>query len=487
MNNDPRIQWIQEYSDGLASAETTAKLERALQKDPEFRVLFLEYLNIDGALAARGGSGPQPAADVASTRGDGRNRRTPWLAMAAGMTLAGLAAWALQNAGRPFATVASSAGSVLSQGTSLRGAALRFDVGAVEFLTAKGARVVVEAPAEVRFESADRLRVLRGKVAAEVPPEARGFTVLTPNGSAVDLGTRFGVDVPPSGAAEVHVFQGEVVAQAKGAPTKQSLHTGDALAMNDGAGISRDLRSAAFIQTDEMPRLAAGLFSGQRARAQQSVTVLKRDPALIGLFDFNSWESLPGMVRTVQGRWPGSRVPEFAQSGDHLKVNVGGDREWPQLTLAAWVRIDQLGSPYQSLYHTDGWNSETPGQVHWMITRNHTMRLALRGNTLAQGSVENQGFPDSVTSVLPERGRWTHLAVVYNSETLTVRFYLNGQFDKETLQKTAHPARLGAAQIGNWNQQDRKLSGRMDEFLLLGRALTDAEVRELFESGNPYR
>jgi hypothetical protein len=122
-----------------------------------------------------------------------------------------------------------------------------------------------------------------------------------------------------------------------------------------------------------------------------------------------------------------------------------------------------------------------------MITSNNTMRLALRGNTLAAESTENHGYPDSITSVLPERGRWTHLAAVYNSDARTVRFYLNGEFDKETRQEIAYPAKLGAAQIGNWNDQDRKLSGRMDEFLLLGRALSDTEVRELFQSGNPYR
>jgi hypothetical protein len=114
------------------------------------------------------------------------------------------------------------------------------------------------------------------------------------------------------------------------------------------------------------------------------------------------------------------------------------------------------------------------------------MRLALRGNSLAPGSHEHQGFPDSSTSVLPQRGRWVHLAVVYDADARSVRFYLNGQFDKETLQNVAHTARLGPAQIGNWNRQDRKLSGRMDEFLLLGRAMNDQEIRNLYLSGNPY-
>lgn len=156
-------------------------------------------------------------------------------------------------------------------------------------------------------------------------------------------------------------------------------------------------------------------------------------------------------------------------------------------TLAAWVRLDRLGAPYQSLLHTDGWNKSNPGQVHWMATKLATMRLALFANTLAPGSDETNGHPDSRTSVLPEHGRWVHFATVYDSAGKTVRFYLNGLFDKETHQAIAHPARLGPAQIGNWDRQDRKLSGRVDELLLLGRAMSDGEVRALFEAGNPYR
>ncbi len=122
-----------------------------------------------------------------------------------------------------------------------------------------------------------------------------------------------------------------------------------------------------------------------------------------------------------------------------------------------------------------------------MVNRHATMRLALRENTLAPGSDEQDGYPDSRTTVLAEQGRWMHLAVVYNSNVGTVRFHLNGRFDKETHQTIAHPGRLGPAQIGNWNRNDRKLSGRVDEMIVLGRAMTDGELRDLFEAGNPYR
>jgi ferric-dicitrate binding protein FerR (iron transport regulator) len=474
------------YLDVTITAPQMRQLNAILLDDADARRQFAELLNLDSALAAMAAGWPVAGATPQTPRLSPALR---WLAAAVCLALLlGGGGWWWSSSERVFATVQGAAGVVeLADGSRLRGEVHEIAAGTVSLITARGARIVIEAPAKFRFESAQRLHMQRGRLAADVPPAAKGFTVITPSGDAVDLGTRFGVDVPASGAAEVHVFQGEVITKATGAHEEQSLRGGDAVTLNQGASAARELRSAAFIQPDEMRELSAGLAAGQRARAGSALEELKRDPALIALLDFEPAEPFPGVYRRVQGRWPGSHATEFVNVGDHLKLDVGGDREWPQLTLAAWVRIDRLGAPYQSLLHTDGWSKDNPGQVHWMINRDTTMRLALIGNTLAPGSDERDGYPDSRTPVLPEQGRWVHLVTVYDAAQGTVRFYLNGQFDKETRQQTAHPARLGAAQIGNWNQRDRKLSGRVDELILLGRAMSDDEVRALHAAGNPYR
>jgi len=476
------------YLDATITPPQLQQLNALLLSDAEARREFAELLNVDSALAAMAAdwTPPQVTAKPAKpARWLTHSHR--WLAAAACISLL-LGAWFWQDAHRAYATVGKAAGVVeLADGASLRGESYAISAGSLSLITARGARIVIEAPAEFHFESAQRLHMKRGRLAADVPPAAKGFTVITPTGDAVDLGTRFGVDVPSSGAAEVHVFQGEVITKASGAQANQSLRGGDAVSFDQGVSTARELRSSAFIQPDELPGLTAGLAAGQRARSAAAVAALKQDPALIALLDFDSAEELPGVYRRVQGRWPGSHAPEFVNVGDHLKLDVGGGRDWPQLTLAAWVRIDRLGAPYQSLLHTDGWSGNNPGQVHWIINRDTTMRLALIGNTLAPSSNDHTSHPDSRTPVLPEQGRWVHLAVVYDSTRGTVRFYLNGQFDKEARLQIANPARLGPAQIGNWNQQDRKLSGRVDELLLLGRAMSDDELRALHAAGNPYR
>ncbi|MBX3731831.1 MAG: FecR domain-containing protein [Verrucomicrobiae bacterium] len=482
--NENATRLIQRYIDGSISAADLAQLNARLSADTGLRREFADLLNLDSALAAAAAGRPRRPA--ARPRVLAFPIAVRWLAAACVALLASGCWW--WQAQRVFATVVKDAGvEELPIGAALRGETRALKAGSVELLTTRGARVVIEAPAEFRFESAQRLRMVRGRLSAEVPPAAKGFTVITPSGDAVDLGTRFGVDVPAAGAAEIHVFEGEVIAKATGERTGQSLRGGDAVAMNRGASSTRGFRSAAFIQTDELPELSAALAAGQRARSDAALAALTQDPALIALLDFESDAPEPGTFRRVQGRWPGSRAPEFVNVGDHLKLDAGGDRVWPQLTLAAWVRLDRLGAPFQSLLHTDGWNTSNPGQVHWMVTHDATMRLALFDNTLAPGSNEFSGFPNSRTPVLPEQGRWVHLATVYDSAQRSTRFYLNGRPDSESRHMTAHPARLGPAQIGNWDSQDRKLSGRIDELLILGRAMSDAEVMALFSAGNPYQ
>jgi len=507
MNVDHGSELLQRYVNGTASAEDMKQLNTQLRDNPGIRREFIELLNLDSALAAVcepvdvedsvSMTQNAPAAIVdhfatdsrlaSSSTGSPKRSLLSLVAVVACILLLLAGTWWWQMSRQAWATVQSRVGvGELAEGTELRGELHEFEAGVVQLVTARGAQIVIEAPAEFQFESAGRLKLTCGRLSANVPPSANGFTVVTPSGEALDLGTRFGVDVPGTGPAEIHVFEGEVIAKASGATVSENLREGDAVKMDQGASAARELRSSAFIQPDEMSELTTGLTLDRRRRARAAITRLKNDPALIAMLDFESGETPPGVFRMAQGRWPGSRAPEFVDVGDHMRLDVGGNRQWPQLTLAAWVRLDQLGAPYQSLLHTDGWENN-PGQVHWMVTRHTTMRLALFGNTLAPGSEEQEHYPDSRTPVLPKQGRWVHLATVYDATARTVRFYLNGEFDKETRQAVAHPARLGSAQIGNWDRRDRKLSGRIDELLLIGRALSDSEVQALHAAGNPYR
>ena len=341
---------IHRYLEGGIDAQAMARLNARLDADSEARRHFAELLNLDSALATMA-AGWSEADTLVST--ESRHQKTDksvrptsvrWRCARAAAFIGAAAAcvalgmWWLSP--QDFARVEKIVGvSSLTPGSILQGEKHELQAGTLALITSKGAKVVIEAPAVFQFETAQRLRLTQGRLSADVPPSAKGFTVITPSGDAVDLGTRFGVDVPLAGEAEVHVFQGEVIAHA--AKDQRSLRTGDAVTMTTGGHAARDLRSAAFIQGDEVNELTAGLAAGQRASSEAALSKLREDPALIALLDFELGEA-PDTCRTTQGRWPGSRAPEFVRVGDHLKLDLGGERTWPRLTLASWVRLDRL-------------------------------------------------------------------------------------------------------------------------------------------------
>ncbi len=88
----------------------------------------------------------------------------------------------------------------------------RFELasGLVKLVFGHQARCVLEGPVVFRVISADAIRIESGRVAAEAPPRAVGFTVHTPWADAIDQGTAFGVGVDLGGPTSVHVFEGTV-------------------------------------------------------------------------------------------------------------------------------------------------------------------------------------------------------------------------------------------------------------------------------------
>ncbi|MSU59821.1 MAG: hypothetical protein EXS35_16915 [Pedosphaera sp.] len=105
--------------------------------------------------------------------------------------------------------------------------------GTVEFVTARGVKVVIDAPTEFRFESAQRLRLVRGFLNADAGAKGKGFTVATSAGEVVDLGTRFGVGVERDGEAQVAVFSGQVRVE----PAGGRALTGGSVTLDEGGAV----------------------------------------------------------------------------------------------------------------------------------------------------------------------------------------------------------------------------------------------------------
>ena len=95
------------------------------------------------------------------------------------------------------------------------GKILRLESGLAEVEFERGARVILQGPATLELLSGNMARLVRGTMTAKVPTAAHGFTVFSPQGKVVDLGTEFGLAVDEGGTTSVHVFAGELTAAGR--------------------------------------------------------------------------------------------------------------------------------------------------------------------------------------------------------------------------------------------------------------------------------
>ena len=145
--------------------------------------------------------------------GAGRKPSNGGLAIGAGQNHGNAVAWLSGSVGSRWQVAAEklAGGDFWEIGTEFTaGQQLTLVAGLGEITFQSGAKMVVSAPAQFAVTSPLRTELQVGKISARVPHDATGFTVDTPAGSVVDLGTEFGVEVTPDHKLDVQVFVGDV-------------------------------------------------------------------------------------------------------------------------------------------------------------------------------------------------------------------------------------------------------------------------------------
>lgn len=451
--------------------------------------------------------------------GRARGRRLFWgVALAGNLVLAATVAWRIGiQPANPGAVAISKAVAMLSETANARWAIsgnsprwgaplepgwLKLEAGLAQVVFYSGARVVMEGPAELKIVSANRAMCLRGKVTAEVPAQARGFQIDTPQGKITDLGTAFGLEVNDS-RTEVHVFKGEVTLQAA-AHTDESLHEGSGAVMETSNALHLiQANPGAFASLFGLQAKSAAADARRLDQWRTSGEHLNRDPSLVIRFDFRDaklsrWQ-LPNIAEqsrgagdaTIvgcqwgEGRWPGKSGIEFQNVSDRVRLNVPGQSD--ALTAAAWVRVQGLDRKLNSLFMCDGFAA---GSVHWLVRNDGALGITIVG----EGAGNYQIAASRPILTVDKFGMWIHLAVVVDGRAGRVIHYVNGQPVGETSLRIKPPFRIGTAELGNWNAKGfpkndpfmiRNFSGAMDEFCLFLRALDAREINSLYSEGRP--
>ena len=240
------LEWnLQALFDGRLDGAGFDALEAELRNNPDARAAYREYLHLHHALCQRA-SGVDLLRVVPMDRVNERSQRRfmkmAALSAAAAITLAA-GVMTFFFASQPQATLVfkKSAGSELMvshtlasdkvpSGKSLEpGSRLELKSGTVELQFASGVRGIVQGPAEVTLQRENLLDLDQGTAWFEVPPNAIGFQVRTPNTVLTDLGTEFGMISMPEALDQVHVFSGRVEVMSRlGHKESVVLNTGEA-------------------------------------------------------------------------------------------------------------------------------------------------------------------------------------------------------------------------------------------------------------------
>jgi hypothetical protein len=399
--------------------------------------------------------------------------------------------------------------------------------GLMEITYDSGARIILEGPCTYQVESETGGYLKVGKLTAKVDkkqlaetgrgkrdkrgPSSALFAIRTPTAIVTDFGTEFGVRVDEDGTTESHVFQGNVMLTAldDGKKSVEKI----ALAANESARVEKkDGRKAAtvrrqkvnsesFVRSEQfalrVKQLGEAPLRPFRHWQAESEMLRNRD-GLLAYYDFQRDPDHPrdrggyellrnrapsggkydGCVRgtirmgMAQGRFPGKDALRFAYPGDGVRVNIPD--ELPQLTLAAWIALDR-NDGLSGILMSDRWDRVSC--VHCQFCGNSTVKFA--------SAAADSDFPVQTREAADFTG-WHLWCWVYDASARRTVAYVDGRRIAEWPLANPLPLKIGEATIGNWAGREydgaRPLCGRMDELAIFSRALSDAEIKAIYES-----
>ncbi|MCC9658078.1 LamG-like jellyroll fold domain-containing protein [Rhodopirellula halodulae] len=369
--------------------------------------------------------------------------------------------------------------------------------GAVTLLFENGVKVVVESPADFSLVSAMQMQLDRGRVRAVVPESGHGFVLATPQGNIEDLGTEFGVYVGADRDAELHVFAGEVNLLQQ---TQASQRFSEDTAVRLVSGNRERLTS-----TNDAAFATSAMIGYQRW--QESQRQWREDPSTVLYFDFEdrfehkvdarqtdgrssrladrklAGNPNDGDVRGciwATGRWSGKGALLFENADDRVELEIPG--EFDAVTIMAWIQVNRLDNALQAVFNTRDWQA---GEHHWNLLRDGAFRVGVSG-----------AFARSCSHQRVPLGRWTHIAAVIDAHRGQAAYYIDGQrIDLATWQPNG-PVRFGPTTLGSFGETSdddsksvtfsRDFRGRIDEFAVLRRLLSDEEIRLAYLDGNGF-
>ncbi len=496
--------------DGSINAGEFARLERWLKEDELARTLYLEHCSVDALLHWRWQSERSPLGVGDAKESEEKVIHFPVLnhfswagAMKAAAAVAALLLVGvfLTNRGggidSQFAVIEAAEGTqwrVVSGAEDQTGRqTLLVTEGNLEVVFSSGARAMVEGPSLFEIRGGNEAVMEWGKGSFQVPRKAVGYSVSTPWGRVIDLGTAFDLSVTNDGLAEVKVTEGKVRVIANG--DRKELVSGESLAMSR-SGLTKN-----------KGLVMGGAQSGEiDNRSSYQQLIRKSKPVAYWPFngEVDSLITEKGIVKLV----PGPRPPEFPLFGKSntaaffgeqgmLRMQDRGENSpfdfnnGDEISIEAWVNPDNQVHEGGIVYIVG--KGRTDNLTFLKENQNFSLRLwkldgQMKATFLFRSAPDGGWEGDyhrwtTLQGFVPGDG-WHHVAATYRyGDPSSIRTYQDGELMPGEWDMGGASGRrpvvdddelwLGAAKGG---AQGNKFTGMVDEVAIYRKVLTPEQI-----------
>lgn len=495
---------------GSISWEEFTRLEKWLKDDPRARALYLEHCSVDALLRWRWQA--EAVAVKVSDEVESLSKivRFPVLnrfSFAGVMKVAAAVAALLlvgvflnnRDSGKAghLAVVEAAEGTkwrVVSGAEDESGRqTLLVTEGTLQVAFASGAKVIIEGPSLFEIRGDNEAMMEWGKGSFQVPEQAVGYSVDTPWGRVIDLGTAFDLSVSNDGLAEVTVTEGEVRVIANG--DQKELVSGETLTMS----------RIGLIKNKELAMDESQAGGGNSPSSYQQL-IHQSNPVAYWPFDgrVGSLITEKGIVKLV----PGPRPPEFslfdksntaAFFGEQgmLRMQDRGENSpfdfnnGDEITIEAWVNPDGQVREGGIVYIIG--KGRTDNLAFLKENQNFSLRLwrldgQMKATFLFRSAPDGEWGGDyhrwtTLQGFVPGGG-WHHVAATYRyGDPASIRTYQDGELMPGEWDMGGASSRrpvvdddelwLGAAQGGS---QGNKFTGMVDEVAIYRKILTAEQI-----------
>lgn len=536
-------RWIEALLSGTISRKDFAQLQELLKSDPEAFRHYCRQSTMHGRLEGELGDLrrpntelPDPQTGVPAPRIHQRRSTSKAVAIAAALLLLGLLIQLFYSSRKPEPVVNDPAtnpapsppagpplllpespvarltisdetewdGDPLDEGDWLTPGRRTLIAGNAEITFDSGARVILQAPADLELVTGHHAKLHRGKCVSHIPNQAAGFQLSTPSSIFDDQDSSFFVAVDEEGTTEVRVLEGILEAGPRShQDLVRTLRDNQALRLTDSTILDQSqIRHVSTQIESELP-------ASERAIPSRYVHWSFDDaiPTNIPESGIHPGAPFPAKVELIPKAPPYASAEfidgKFGEAvyldgqGAVLATKFPGVAGSEARTVAFWVRVPP-NVPLNNAYSMVSWGASPIQGGKWQIAWNKGV-FEEANNTLV-GAIRTEFAGGWVIGATDLRdGRWHHVVSVFlggkSADVAThVRHYIDGRLEPVTSFKNkvidtnvSAPDSL-PTYIGQRMEEApyvASFKGAIDELYIFPAALTPGQIENLYRENSP--